>query len=112
LYRYLFDPSHSSCDDDKERELLDEPLCKIRRYMYQECLVLLRLAAWKAQCLWQMPGNLDYLSSMQWARADWKTTCKVEQRECHAIGVLVCAIRPFLDPMPRDPAQAPILDIL
>jgi hypothetical protein len=65
LYRYLFDPSHSSCDDDKERELLEEPLCKIRRYMYQECLVLLRLAAWKAQCLWQMPGNLDYLSSMQ-----------------------------------------------
>jgi hypothetical protein len=111
LYHYLFDPSNSSCDEDKERQLLDESLCKIRRYMHQERLVLLRLAAWKAQCLGQMPGNLDYLSSAQWASVDWKM-CKVEQRECNAIGVIVGAIRPFLDHISQDPIQAPILDTL
>jgi hypothetical protein len=63
------------------------------------------LAIWKSQCLMNMPnckrerdmGN--YLAAQEWARSGWKKR-KHEVRTSNAIGIIVSAVRPFLEKGP------------
>jgi hypothetical protein len=96
LSRYLFAPSS---DVNADNELLHQTLLNLKRCEYWERLVLVGLAVWKSQCLWQMPVSCNYLASEQWIASDWKT-CKAAQRDSHAVNVIVQCVRPFLDPMP------------
>jgi hypothetical protein len=93
LFRCVFEPAQ----DDKDNKL-ENVLIQLRRYECWERLVLIGLAVWKAQCLWQMPGDCDYFASEQWIATDWKT-CKAAQRESSAMDVIVKCVRPFLDPL-------------
>jgi hypothetical protein len=70
---------------------------ELSRHEYSERLALVELAAWKAQCLWQMPDSCPYLEYTQWIDSGWKT-CKRMQRHSNAMNVIVSSVRPFLDP--------------
>jgi hypothetical protein len=56
LFRYVF------AEDDPEHGLLDAPRQTLKRYEALQRCVLLHLAAWKAECLQQMPNvGTDFL---------------------------------------------------
>jgi hypothetical protein len=94
LFRCVFE----SPLNDKDNKL-ETTLIQLRRYECWERLVLVGLAVWKAQCLWQMPDDCDYFASEEWIASDWKI-CKAAQRESSAMDVIVKCVRPFLDPVP------------
>jgi hypothetical protein len=78
-----------------DKELLRQTLSNWRRLEYSERLALVGLAAWKAQCLWQMPDSCPYLEYAQWIDSGWKT-CKRMQRHSNAMNIIVSSVRPFL----------------
>jgi hypothetical protein len=106
LFCYLFAGSGGVGVD---QELLRQTLSRWRRYEYSERLTLVGLAAWKAQCLWQIPDSCPYLEYTQWIVSGWKTYKRMH-RDSNATNIIVSAVRPFLDP-PRtnlvidDPAE-------
>jgi hypothetical protein len=94
LFRYVFCPATDVHADD---ELLRQTLLNLRRHHFSDRLALVGLAAWKAQCLCQVPDSGHYLTYAQWIASGWKT-CKASQRDSNAMNVIVTCVKPFLDP--------------
>jgi hypothetical protein len=107
LFRYLTAPASSDeCDDDSEAQRAElEPAMKmLDQYEYNERLVVLALAVWRAQCLESLSALsangqtgwtavLEYL--MQWSQSGWKAH-KAEHRNSSAMDIVVRAVLPFL----------------
>jgi hypothetical protein len=94
LFRFVFCPA---TDVHADNELLRQTLLNLRRHHCSERLALVGLAAWKAQCLCQVPDSGHYLTYAQWIASGWKT-CKASQRDSNAMNVIVTSVKPFLDP--------------
>jgi hypothetical protein len=87
----------TSTDVNADNESQCQTLLHLRRHHYSERLALIGLAAWKAQCLCQVPNSGQYLAYAQWIASGWKT-CKASQRDSNAMNVIVQCVTPFLDP--------------
>jgi hypothetical protein len=96
----IFDGSFNHSISLAKTDQLKEAKSLFTKYHRMEVISLVELAVWKAMCIASYrctPGvHQGYHDWLQWTRHGWKSA-KSETRLSNEIGIVICALLPFVE---------------